>query len=475
MQTEILTSDEKGLTRAAEILRAGETVAFPTETVYGLGADATNSSAVEKIFIAKGRPSDNPLIVHIAEKEALFEIVREIPEKAELLMKKFWPGPLTIIMKKSEKIPASVSAGLDTVGVRMPESKVARDFIRLSGRPVAAPSANISGRPSPTTFQDVCIDMKGRAAAILEGEPSKVGVESTVIDMTSDIPTVLRPGGVTLAQLKEVIGEVDLSSDKKDSKTPKAPGMKYRHYAPKARVYILKGTLLEVKEFLEKKKGFVGKIGVLCFDEMVNELSGLCETVSLGKMNCPEDAAKRLFSALRKMDELGANLIFAPEIPEDGLWLAVKNRLYKAAGGSIIDVKNTKALLFICMGNTCRSPMAEGIFAQVNKNVIVSSAGLSAGGEGANEKAILAAKKLGADISSHKSKTVRLEMLKAADVVVTMTESIKAVLPFPEKTVTLYELAGESGDIADPYGQSQEVYDTCAREIKRLAEKSMKL
>ena len=475
MQTEILTSDEKGLTRAAEILRAGETVAFPTETVYGLGADATNPSAVEKIFKAKGRPSDNPLIVHIAEKDALFEIVREIPKKAELLMKKFWPGPLTIIMKKSENIPDSVSAGLDTVGVRMPESETARNFIRLSGRPVAAPSANISGRPSPTTFQDVCQDMNGRAAAILEGEASKVGVESTVIDMTSDIPTVLRPGGITLSQLREAIGEVALSSDEKDSKTPKAPGMKYRHYAPKARVHILKGSLSEVKEFLEKKKGFVEKIGVLCFDEMINELSGLVETVSLGKMNCPEEAASKLFSALRKMDELGVDLIFAPEIPDDGLWLAVKNRLYKAAAGSIIDVKDLKALLFICMGNTCRSPMAEGIFAQVNKNVIASSAGLAAGGEGANEKAILAAKKYGADISAHKSKTVTIEMLKAADVVVTMTESIKSILPFPEKTVTFYELAGESGDIADPFGQSQEVYESCAREIKRLSEKCVEI
>ena len=475
MQTEILKSDEKGLTRAAEILRAGETVAFPTETVYGLGADATNPSAVEKIFKAKGRPSDNPLIVHIAEKDALFEIVREIPKKAELLMEKFWPGPLTIIMKKSENIPDSVSAGLDTVGVRMPESETAREFIKLSKRPVAAPSANISGRPSPTTFQDVCEDMNGRAAAILEGEASKVGVESTVIDMTSDIPTVLRPGGITLSQLKEVIGEVALSSDEKDSKTPKAPGMKYRHYAPKARVHILKGSLSEVKEFLEKKKGFVEKIGVLCFDEMINELSGLAETVSLGKMNCPEEAASKLFSALRKMDELQVDLIFAPEIPEDGLWLAVKNRLYKAAAGSIIDVKDLKALLFICMGNTCRSPMAEGIFAQVNKNVIASSAGLAASGEGANEKAILAAKKYGADISAHKSKTVTLEMLKAADIIITMTESIKSILPFPEKTVTLYELAGESGDIADPFGQSQEVYESCAREIKRLSEKCVEI
>lgn len=476
METEILRADEKGLSRGAEILRAGETVVFPTETVYGLGADATNEAAVKKIFDAKGRPSDNPLIVHIAEREALSEIVKEIPEKAQLLMDSFWPGPLTIIMKKSESIPPCVSAGLDTVGVRMPESVTARDFIRLSGKPVAAPSANISGRPSPTTFADVCTDMKGRAAAIIEGEPSRVGVESTVIDMTCEVPTVLRPGGVTVQQLEAVIGEVRRSNDAKDSKTPKAPGMKYRHYAPKARVHILKGSLAEVKEFLKSKTGFAGKFGVLCFDEMKEELSGLCETVSLGKMNCPEEAANRLFSALRKMDTLGVGMIFAPEIPEDGLWLAVRNRLYKAAAGSIIDVKTAKALLFICMGNTCRSPMAEGIFAAVNKNIITASAGLAAPvGEGANEKAVKAAKALGADINSHRAKNVSAEMLEAADIIVTMTESIKRVIPFPEKTVTLYELAGEAGDVADPFGQPQEIYDACAEEIKRLAEKYSKI
>lgn len=476
MQTEILKADKTGLSRGAELLRAGETVVFPTETVYGLGADALNASAVEKIFLAKGRPSDNPLIVHIAEKSALSEIVREIPEKAELLMESFWPGPLTIIMKKSENIPPRVSAGLDTVGVRMPESEVAREFIKLSKRPVAAPSANISGRPSPTTFSDVCADMNGRAAAIIEGEPSSVGVESTVIDMTSDIPTVLRPGGITLEQIEAVIGEVRLSGSAKDSRTPKAPGMKYRHYAPRARMYILKGSVEEVKAFLKEKKDFVPKIGVLCFDEMEAELNGLSETVSLGKMNCPEEAAHRLFSALRKMDALGVDLIFAPEIPEDGLWLAVRNRLYKAAGESVVNVKNAKTLLFICMGNTCRSPMAEGIFAAAHKNVIVSSAGLSApDGEGANEKAVAAAKKLGVEIGAHRAKTATLEMLGATDIVVTMTKGLKDMIPAWGESYTLYELAGEEGDVKDPYGQSQEVYDLTAREIKRLSEKIKEL
>ena len=478
MNTKVLTPSDENLKLAADIIKNGGLVAFPTETVYGLGVNALLKDGAPKVYMAKGRPSDNPLIIHLATPEDAEKYCftnKTYYKIAELFM----PGPVTFILPKKEIIPDCVTGGLDTVAVRIPSNPVANKLISYSGVPIAAPSANLSGRPSTTTADHCIADLFGKIDAIIDGGECEIGLESTILTEKDGVLKLLRPGGVTVEMLENAGFSVSVDkavlSKLSDNEKPLAPGMKYRHYAPKARVYILKGTLLEVKEFLEKKKGFVGKIGVLCFDEMVNELSGLCETVSLGKMNCPEDAAKRLFSALRKMDELGANLIFAPEIPEDGLWLAVKNRLYKAAGGSIIDVKNTKALLFICMGNTCRSPMAEGIFAQVNKNVIVSSAGLSAGGEGANEKAILAAKKLGADISSHKSKTVRLEMLKAADVVVTMTESIKAVLPFPEKTVTLYELAGESGDIADPYGQSQEVYDTCAREIKRLAEKSMKL
>lgn len=475
MKTEILTADEKGLMRAAELIKSGETVAFPTETVYGLGADALNPAAVEKIFAAKGRPSDNPLIVHIADRKSLSEIVQNVPEKARLLMDSFWPGPLTIIMEKSDKIPLSVTAGLGTVGVRMPKSDTARRFIDFCGCPIAAPSANISGRPSPTTFKDTFEDMNNRAAAVIDGGNSSVGVESTVIDMTQELPAVLRPGGITVSQIENVIGKVTVCKNPSDVKAPKSPGMKYRHYAPRARVYILKGSLLEVKEFLDKKRGFTKRPGILCFDEMEAELKGLAEVVSLGRMNSPEDAANRLFSALRKMDALGADIVFAPEIPENGLWLAVKNRLYKAAGGNIIDVKKAKCMLFVCSGNTCRSPMAEGIFAAAGGNIVASSAGLFAPvGEGANEKAVIAAKKMGADISGHRAKNISVEMLAAADIIAAMTESIKNALPFPEKTVTLYELAGEKRDLADPFGCSQEVYDACAKEIKRVAEVYLK-
>lgn len=473
METKLLKADEDGLKTAAELIRKGETVVFPTETVYGLGANALCPLAVEKIFKAKGRPSDNPLIVHIADREKLLEIVKEVPEKARQLMDKFWPGPLTIIMEKTDKIPDVVSAGLSTVGIRMPENKEARAFLKYAGIPVAAPSANISGKPSPTTFEDVCQDMDGKVSAIIEGEPSNVGVESTVIDMTLDVPVVLRPGGITVEQIEAEIGEVLVSCGLKESSVPKAPGMKYKHYAPKAKVYIVKGTVSDLKEKLTEKKGFFKKVGILCFDEFVGELSPFGEALSLGSMKRPEDAAKNLFTLLRKMDKLGVDVIFAPEIPENGLWLAVKNRLYKAAADNIIDIKTAKWIYFVCTGNTCRSPMAEGIFSCVRENVITSSAGLMANnGDFANDKAVISAKRLGADIKGHRSKRLTLDMVNSSDYVVVMTNEMKNALSDFKNVVLFSALSKGCEDVSDPFGASQEIYDECANQIKKLSEKA---
>lgn len=339
MNTQIFDTSKEQLKKAAQLIQAGETVIFPTETVYGLGANALDENAVDKIFTAKGRPSDNPLIVHISDFEKAEDFAKDIPQKAKLLAEKFCPGPITIILKKKDCIPNRVSAGLDTVGIRIPSDEVARDFLKICDLPVAAPSANISGRPSPTSFDHVVEDMNGRVAGIIKGESSKVGVESTVIDMTSEPPTVLRPGGISLEMLREVLGEVRISAELGCDGIPKAPGMKYKHYAPKGHTFILKGETEDVANFLKKRQG-VQKTGVIAFDEFTEYIPDDIPVISLGSKNCPEEAAAKLFDALRRCDSLELQEIYAPEIPDDGLWRAVKNRLYKAAGGRIIEAKN---------------------------------------------------------------------------------------------------------------------------------------
>ncbi len=470
METRVFENTTEDIKSAAELIKSGKTVVMPTETVYGLGANALDGNAVSEIFKAKGRPSDNPLIVHIADKSQVDGLAEKVSDEAKILMDKFWPGPLTIILKKKNCIPDTVSAGLETVGIRMPQNEIARRLIAESGVPIAAPSANISGRPSPTTFKHVFEDMNERAAGIINGGDCGVGVESTVIDMSGGVPTVLRPGGVSLEQLREVLGEVRISSELKEDGIPKAPGMKYKHYSPKAQTFILSGTAEDAAAFV-KKRSAVRKAAVIAFDEMKEYFPKDIEFISLGRIACPEDAAHRLFDCLRMCDELGIQEAYAPEIPDDGLWRAVKNRLYKAAGGRLIDASNAKSIMFVCTGNTCRSPMAEGIFNAMGKNAVAASFGLCVmPSAGAEPNAVRAAAELGADIKHHKAAQLTMDAFESADLVLTMTNSHKQSLPKSDKVFTLSEFCGAEGEVGDPYGGDIEVYRKCAMQIKALTE-----
>ncbi|MEG0377134.1 MAG: L-threonylcarbamoyladenylate synthase, partial [Eubacterium sp.] len=291
---------------------------------------------VQKIFKAKGRPSDNPLIVHIADLKDVSLLVKEVPEKAEKLMKAFWPGPLTLIMKKKETVPDDVTAGLDTVAVRFPSDLIAQGIIRSAGVPVAAPSANISGRPSPTKSEHVIEDMMGRVAAIIVSQDTEVGLESTVVDMTTEPPTMLRPGGITVSELEAVIGEVTISKNITENIIPDkvmSPGMKYTHYSPKGDLIIVKGTDAEKVEKINRhiKKSEEMRIGILATDEtMGNYKSGII--ISLGSRNNPEEMSHNLFARLRTFDDMGIEQIYAEDIEMSNETLALINRLYKAGG-----------------------------------------------------------------------------------------------------------------------------------------------
>ena len=323
--------------QAAAILCAGGLVGIPTETVYGLGADGLNPAAVEAIFQAKGRPQDNPLILHIPQADWLDWLCRDIPPAAWALAQAFWPGPLTMILKRRDMVPDVVTAGLDTVGMRCPAHPVTRAIIAAAGTPVAAPSGNTSGRPSPTTAAHMLEDMEGKIDAIVDGGACQVGVESTIIDLTLTPPRLLRPGGITLEQLRAVLGAVDVDPAVTRlmgaGERPRAPGMKYRHYAPKAPVTVIKGPAAAAARYIRRHIGDTD--GVICFNEFVPLFEGH-PVEPIGPAADRAEQARRLFDALRYFDGTGVTHIWAQCPGEDGLGLAVTNRLNKAAGFHII-------------------------------------------------------------------------------------------------------------------------------------------
>lgn len=331
-------NDDENIRCVGEILKSGGLVGIPTETVYGLAANALDENAVAKIFRAKGRPQDNPLIVHIADFEDIYKLAKDVPSDAVLLANKFWPGPLTIILKSRDIVPKSVSAGLDTVAIRMPSHPVARQIIRSAGVPLAAPSANISGMPSPTTAQHVMDDLNGKIDAVVDGGECSVGLESTVITLCKSPPKLLRPGKITPQELISVLGELDVDSsvlDKlPDNITPSSPGMKYKHYSPKANVIIIRGELENFIKYVNDNK----KSGVmaLCFDGEQKDMpvASLC----FGQKSSATQQAHNLFNALREIDSLGANTVYVRCPKSDGIGLAVFNRLLRAAEFEVIDV-----------------------------------------------------------------------------------------------------------------------------------------
>jgi len=331
------------LNQAAEFIRENKTVIFPTETVYGLGANALSDDAVSKIFVAKGRPQDNPLIVHVSSIEMLESLIlNPLDDKSKKLIDAFWPGALTLVLKHSDIVPQSVCAHLDTVGIRMPDHPIALKLIELAGVPIAAPSANISGKPSPTEAEHVLSDMMGRVDMIITASKSRIGVESTVLDMSSSIPTLLRPGGVTVSQIESIIGSIKIDEAiHKSVEKPKSPGMKYTHYAPNAPLTIYRGKRLDMIKAIQNEidhsisQGF--KCAVITCDENIDEYMNTFK-LSLGSIKKPDELASHLFECLRECDNKGIDIIFAESFDETEMGLALMNRLKKAAGFKIIDV-----------------------------------------------------------------------------------------------------------------------------------------
>lgn len=347
MDTKIIRLDEENIdmqavSEAGEIIRAGGLVAFPTETVYGLGGDALNGASSGKIYAAKGRPGDNPLIVHIADMDFLPAIVKKVPDAAYRLAERYWPGPLTMIFEKTEKVPLETTGGLESVAVRMPSNRIARALIKASGGYVAAPSANLSGRPSPTVARYVIEDLAGKVDMIIDGGEADIGLESTIIDLTGEKPVILRPGYITEEMLQEAVGQVEVDRtilDGSSRQAPKAPGMKYRHYAPKGSLIIVEGKEEQVISYINRlliqwrAKG--SKTGVIAADETAARYQA-DSVKNVGKRRDEEQIAKRLFRILREFDEEDVQMIYAESFESHGIGQAVMNRLLKAAGHQVI-------------------------------------------------------------------------------------------------------------------------------------------
>lgn len=482
--------DENIIGEAADILRSGGLVAFPTETVYGLGADALQEEAARKTYAAKGRPSDNPLIVHIADYEDLRKIAINIPAETDILAAHFWPGPLTMIFEKSSAVPYGTTGGLDTVAVRMPVDPVAAALIRAAGGFVSAPSANTSGRPSPTTAEHVASDLAGKIDMILDGGPVDIGLESTILDMTVSPPMILRPGAITAEMFEKVIGPVDvdrtlLSAD--SVQAPKAPGMKYRHYAPKARLIIAEGDLREeilaIRQLSYAAHRSGKEVGIIATSETLPFYNyGIVKSV--GTRENEKTIARGLYSVLREFDEEDVDTIYSESFAVQGIGKAIMNRLEKAAGhqtvsaADIVRRQKYRRILFVSRTDTARGPVAAELLrnCDLKQEYVVGSAGMVVlFPEPANQKAEAIMKSAGMTLADHSSRQFGKEDIQEDTLILAINEAVKEKINTEygelKNLYTLNEFADDNTGIPDPYGQPLTIYGECFETLKQLVQK----
>ena len=486
--------EEQIIIKAGEILKNGGLVAFPTETVYGLGANALDCEAAKKTYAAKGRPSDNPLIVHIADVEMLDTIVENVSDKARKIIDKFWPGPLTLVFEKSEKVPYGTTGGLETVAVRMPVNEIALEVIRAGGGYISAPSANVSGRPSPTSAQHVSDDLAGKIDMIIDGGSVDIGVESSILDMTVDPPMILRPGAVTKEMLEEVIGPVDvdqaLLSDDSDA-PPKAPGMKYRHYAPKAQLMIVEGETSEavkaIKQIAFEQTRLGYKVGIIATNETADlYTTGVVKCI--GTRSNENSIAKNLYKVLREFDEEEVSYIYSEAFSGEGIGDAIMNRLEKAAGHHTLQAKDItrlqkyRRILFVSNGDSCRGPMAAELLRneELLKEYEIGSRGMVVlFPEPANQKAEAIMRSQQMTLEGHEATAFEEFDLDNETLVLTLEETQKRKIVTEYENVrnvyTLNEYVEDEREILLVHGQPLkdygEMFELLRELIKKLAQK----
>lgn len=486
--------DMQVIEEAGRILKNGGLVAFPTETVYGLGANALDEKAAKRIYQAKGRPSDNPLIVHIANVQALDKIAVNVPLNVDELAYYFWPGPLTLILEKSPAVPYGTTGGLDTVAVRMPSDPIARELILAGGGYIAAPSANQSGRPSPTSSEHVRQDLEGKIDMILDGGNVDIGLESTILDMTVTPPTILRPGAVTLDMLEEVLGDVSIDQTllgNESSTPPKAPGMKYRHYAPQAKLTIVEGNIREevfaIRQLAYEASRSGRKAGIIATSETVGfYTNGVIKNI--GSRENEKTIARNLYAVLREFDEEKVDEIYSESFAQQGIGNAIMNRLEKAAGylrvsaAAVVKQQKYRRIVFVSGTDTCRGPMAAEMLRQedLEQEYVIDSRGIVVlFPEPANQKAEAVMKSAQMTLENHAAQALT-EAEIAEDILLLTMDQVqkeKVIAQYGDNgnVFTLYEFIEEEDGVENPYGGSLQAYGEClerlSKYVHQLAEK----